>query len=50
MIGSKEFVESCFEAKREFFGPKRKRGGDWGDLRSVRDLRANLPDVCPCDR
>ena len=47
VIGTKGFVESFFEAKREFFGPKRKsgarkmRGGDWGDLRSVRDLRTN---------
>jgi hypothetical protein len=25
-LGSKEFVESLFEAQRDLFGPKRKRG------------------------
>lgn len=45
VIGSKRFVDAFFEAKREYFGPKRKdgarklRGGDWGALRSLRDLR-----------
>ncbi len=48
VIGSKGFVDGFFEAKREYFGPKRKdggrkmRGGDWGELRSLRDLRERL--------
>ena len=47
VIGSKAFVDGFFEAKRAFFGEKRKtgarkmRGGDWGDLRTVRDLRVD---------
>jgi hypothetical protein len=45
VIGSQGFVNAFFEAKREYFGKKRKngarkmRGGDWGELRSLRDLR-----------
>ena len=46
-IGSKEYVESVFEKHRDQFGAKRKtgarkmRGGGWGDLCTVRDLRLN---------
>lgn len=45
VIGSQGFVESFFEAKKEYFGPKRTSGarklrnGDWGVLRSLRDLQ-----------
>ncbi len=45
VIGSKAFVDAFFEAKRAFFGSTRKdggrkmRGGSWGELRSLRDLR-----------
>ncbi len=45
VIGSKAFIENFFEEKREFFSEKRKegsrrmRGGDWGELRSCRDLQ-----------
>jgi hypothetical protein len=49
VIGSRRFVNDFFEAKREFFGAKRKdgarklRGGDFGALRSLRDLRKGVP-------
>ncbi len=45
VIGSKAFIEHFFEEKREFFSETRKessrrmRGGDWGELRSCRDLQ-----------
>ncbi len=45
VIGSKAFVEAFFEAKREYFGNKRRRGarpmsgGNWDGLHSVRALR-----------
>ncbi len=45
VIGSKSFIESFFEDKREYFsktrqkGSRRMRGGDWGELRSGRDLQ-----------
>jgi hypothetical protein len=45
VIGGRAFVESAFEAHRDKFGEKRKdgarklKGGDWGGLRSLRDLR-----------
>ncbi len=44
-IGSKAFLDAFFEAKRDSFGARRKsggrklRGGDWGALRSLRDLQ-----------
>lgn len=44
-LGSKQFVQSCFERNRERFGakrldgPRRIRGSDWGELRCMRDLR-----------
>ncbi len=45
VIGSRAFVEGFFEEKREYFsetrkaGSRRMRGGDWGDLKSGRDLQ-----------
>jgi len=48
VFGSVEFVNSIFEAQRWRFGPKRKsgarkmRGADWGDLRTLRDLREGV--------
>jgi putative transposase len=45
VLGSKDFVDRFFEAKREWFGPKREsgarklRGAEWGELRTLRDLR-----------
>ena len=45
VFGSKAFVERIYECRKEWFGEKRKsgarkmRGGDWGDLRVLRDLR-----------
>ncbi len=47
VIGSKAFIEAFFEEKRSFFsesrreGSRRMRGGDWGNLRSGRDLQVN---------
>ena len=49
VIGSKGFVNAFFEAKREYFGAMRKdgarrmRGGSWGSLRSLRNLRKEVP-------
>jgi hypothetical protein len=49
VIGSKPFVEEVFAASRERFGSKRRsgarpirHGGDWGELKSMRDLRAQV--------
>ncbi len=45
VIGSKEFIEGFFHEKRNYFsetrkeGSRRMRGGDWGELRSARDLQ-----------
>ncbi len=45
VIGRRPFVEGFFEAKRDFFGDRRRsgsrkiHGGEWGDLRTIRDLR-----------
>ncbi len=45
VIGSKAFVEKFFHEKRDFFGERRKdgarkmRGGDWGELQTVRELK-----------
>lgn len=49
VIGSKAFVNAFFEAKRDYFGERRQdgarklRGGDWRELRSLRDLRKGMP-------
>ena len=48
VLGSKAFVEDVFEQRRSFFGAKRKtgaramRGGDWGNLCTVRDWKQNV--------
>jgi REP element-mobilizing transposase RayT len=48
VLGSKEFVDGVFEGNRQRFGEKRKsgarrmRGGDWGELRVMRDLRVDV--------
>jgi putative transposase len=45
VIGSKALVQEAFEATKQYFsvkrkdGPRKMKGGDWGDLRSMRDLR-----------
>jgi hypothetical protein len=44
VLGSREFVEQAFEAKRDWFGRKRKTGArglpvEGGGLFSLRDLR-----------
>lgn len=47
VLGTREFVNEFFRSARNRFGPRRKdgarrmRGGDWGDLTSLRDLRIN---------
>ena len=44
VVGSESFIEEFFAARREIFsvsrrsGARRLKGGDWGDLRSARDL------------
>ncbi|CAN5339023.1 hypothetical protein BH23VER1_BH23VER1_02860 [soil metagenome] len=44
-LGSREFLERLLEGRPEFFGRRRKsggtkmRGGDWGGLCAVRDLK-----------
>ena len=44
-IGSSDYVDGIFEKYRDQFGPKRKtgarkmKGGGWGDLCTIRDLR-----------
>lgn len=51
VLGSKAFVERVFQQNREHFGRRRKsgarrlRGGDWGDLRVLRDLRVEMQTV-----
>ncbi len=48
VFGSVEFVNSIFEAERWRYGPKRTsgarkmRGADWGELRTLRDLRKGV--------
>ncbi len=48
VYGSERFVEGIYEQKRVLFGRKRKRGakrmrgGDWGELRVMRDLRKEV--------
>ncbi|MFV0338865.1 MAG: chemotaxis protein CheW, partial [Chthoniobacterales bacterium] len=45
VLGRKAFVEGVFKTNRDRFGPKRKTGArgmrraNWGDLRTLRDLR-----------
>ena len=45
ILGTAGFIESWFQKHRDFFakrrsGPRKIRGGDWGDLRSFRDLQS----------
>ena len=48
VLGSKAFVDGFFEGRREHFGPKRRtgarklRGAEWGELRTLRDLRVDV--------
>ena len=48
VLGSRAYVEGCFEANREKFGQRREsgaralRGAEWGGLCSVRDLRRRV--------
>ena len=48
VLGSQEFVDGFFASQRESFGERRKTGGrrmklaQWGDLRVLRDLRADV--------
>jgi len=47
-LGTGDFVNRFFEQRRAYFGPRREtgarrmRGADWGDLRSLRDLRVDV--------
>jgi putative transposase len=47
ILGSASFIEAYFHANRHRFPPsrssgaRRMRGADWGELRTLRDLRAN---------
>ncbi len=53
-LGSEGFLENFFQRRRELFGKNRKtgarrmRGGDWGELRSMRAL-GRTPVVPPDD-
>jgi len=48
IFGSREFVDSAFERHRDRYGTRREtgargmRGGQWGDLRVLRDLRVEV--------
>lgn len=48
VLGSAKFVDRVFESNRELFGERRKtgarpiRGGDWGGLMTLRDLREKI--------
>ncbi len=48
VLGSEAFVEGIFQKRREWFGEKRKKGarrlkgGEWGELRVMRDLRSEV--------
>jgi hypothetical protein len=45
VLGTGALLTAVFEAQRAYFGPKRKsgprkiRGGEWGNLRTIRDLQ-----------
>lgn len=45
VLGTGALLTAVFEAQRAYFGPKRKtgprkiRGGEWGDMRALRDLQ-----------
>ncbi|MFK5920531.1 MAG: transposase [Verrucomicrobiota bacterium] len=48
VLGSQRYVDEFFESKRDQFGARRKdggrkmRGAQWGDLRVLRDLKADV--------
>ena len=48
IIGSRELVDAAFERHRDRYGTARKtgargmRGGEWGELRVLRDLRVEV--------
>ncbi len=48
VIGSRDYVNEFFELKRPYFGSNRKsgarkmKGGDWGELYSIRDLALSV--------
>ncbi len=50
VLGGQRYVDEFFEQKREHFGSRRSSGGrkmrgaEWGELRSLRDLRQDLLD------
>ena len=52
VLGSKPYVDAFFERNREGFGPRRQsgaramRGAQWGEIRTLRDLRVD-PVVPP---
>lgn len=54
VIGSERFVEEFFRVRRGLFGARRQsgsrrmRGGDWGELRSARDLAVD--PIAPSSR
>jgi putative transposase len=54
VIGTKAMVKGAFDITRGYFGPKRKdsprrmRDGEWGEMRSMRDLRSTH-DNAPAD-
>jgi putative transposase len=49
VVGTKEVLEQVFEQQRSYFSAKRKSGarkmreGEWGNLRAMRDLKAEKP-------
>jgi len=51
VLGSQKFVDEFFEGQREAFGSRRKdggrkmRGAAWGELRVLRDLKADVVDL-----
>ncbi len=48
VLGGQAYVDEFFDQRREYFGDRRKdggrkmRGAQWGDMRSLRDLRADV--------
>jgi len=50
VLGTGALLTTVFEAQRAYFGPKRKngprkiRGGEWGELRAMRDLQDQVND------
>ncbi|NOX98818.1 MAG: hypothetical protein GXP30_03650 [Verrucomicrobia bacterium] len=48
VLGGQRYVDEFFESKREHFGSRRRDGGrrmrraDWGELRVLRDIQADV--------